>query len=233
MRALVTAGGTREPIDRVRDWGNRFTGGTGLAIARAVAARGGDVDLVTSNADHAEALEAEGGPVHPHRFTTHAELVAAIDRLMAGGRYDAVFMTAAVGDYLPSGAYRVVSRRREGDNGREVWEVENAGGDKVSSTHDELAVVARRAEKIIDLFRSRWAFTGMLFKFKLEAGVDEQRLREIARASRAASGADVIVANTLEMLSGDDAGAWVIGDESEERVPRGELASRLAELAAC
>ena len=39
-RFLVTAGNTREMIDRVRDWGNVFTGNTGFAIAQALAAHG-------------------------------------------------------------------------------------------------------------------------------------------------------------------------------------------------
>src|SRR5436190_14632165 len=56
MRFLVTAGNTRENIDRVRDWGNIFTGNTGYAIAGALA-KLGDVDLLTSNRAHLAALE--------------------------------------------------------------------------------------------------------------------------------------------------------------------------------
>ena len=58
MRCLVTAGNTREKIDRVRDWGNIFTGRTGLAIARALTTIGA-VDLLTSNQQHLDELEKE------------------------------------------------------------------------------------------------------------------------------------------------------------------------------
>ena len=50
-RILVTAGGTREPIDPVRFIGNRSSGKQGFAIALAAANRGADVHLVTANTD--------------------------------------------------------------------------------------------------------------------------------------------------------------------------------------
>ena len=50
-------------IDRVRDWGNIFTGNSGYEIAKALAEAGGDVDLLTSNRSHlAEVLHAPGRP---------------------------------------------------------------------------------------------------------------------------------------------------------------------------
>ena len=67
----------------------------------------------------------------------------------------------------------------------------------------------------------------MLFKFKLEVGIDAERLLAIGRASRTASGADYLVANTLEMVEGERAGAYLISDGGEEFVPRAELAARL------
>jgi hypothetical protein len=59
-RFLVTAGNTRERIDRVRDWGNVFTGNTGFAIARALAATARRGDLLTSNRAHLADI-ASGG----------------------------------------------------------------------------------------------------------------------------------------------------------------------------
>src|SRR5690606_18965653 len=107
MRFLVTAGNTREPIDQVRDWGNIFTGNTGYQIARALAGVG-QVDLLTSNRAHqAEA----GGTIHPSGFKSHAELRGALSALMLRNTYDAVFMTAAVADYRPAGAFAVLSRQ--------------------------------------------------------------------------------------------------------------------------
>ena len=48
-RILVTAGGTREPLDPVRFIGNRSSGKQGVAIALAAAARGADVTLIAAN----------------------------------------------------------------------------------------------------------------------------------------------------------------------------------------
>jgi hypothetical protein len=90
MRFLVTAGNTRERIDRVRDWGNIFTGNTGLRIARALADLG-DVDLLTSNRAHLAELAREAASrIAASPFTDHAELRGALAALMTRQPYDAV-----------------------------------------------------------------------------------------------------------------------------------------------
>src|SRR4051794_32535620 len=116
-RFLVTAGNTRERIDAVRDWGNIFSGNTGLAIARALA-RVGEVDLLTSNRAHLAELapaavpnaldeRKSAGHTAAHRitaspFSSHAELKAVLAALLARNEYAGVFMTAAVADYRPA-----------------------------------------------------------------------------------------------------------------------------------
>ena len=83
--------------------------------------------------------------------------------------------------------------------------------------------------KLVDQFRTTWGYKGVLVKFKLEVGITEERLLEIAAASRTASGAELIVANTLEMVGGPTAGAWVLGEGVRERVKRAGLAGRVAQ----
>ena len=228
-RFLVTAGNTRERIDLVRDWGNIFTGNTGFEIAKALAAAGGEVDLLTSNPRH---LAEAAAPVRPAGFTTHEELKAALGGLMGRNTYDAVFMTAAVADYRPERAYEVVDRRPDPEApGREVWRVRDAQAGKVRSSFAEMAVLGRRTEKLVDLFRTEWGHRGMLVKFKLEVGIGTDELIRVADASRRASGADFLVANTLEMVTGNDAGAFLISDAGHTWIPRRELAQALARLA--
>jgi phosphopantothenoylcysteine synthetase/decarboxylase len=232
MRFLVTAGNTREKIDAVRDWGNVFTGNTGFRIARALAAVG-EVDLLTSNAAHLAELAGDGRPpgrVAGSRFTTHAELRGALAALMARQPYDAVFMTAAVADYRPARTYAVVNRTR-GDDGTETWTVRDAQAGKVKSTHDAVAVLGERTEKLVDLFRTEWGHRGLLVKFKLEVGVPPDDLVRIGQSSRRASGADYLVANTLDMVDGPDAGAFLLSDGGAEWVPRDELPDRLVRVA--
>jgi phosphopantothenoylcysteine synthetase/decarboxylase len=226
-RFLVTAGNTREKIDRVRDWGNIFTGNTGLGIARALADVG-DVDLLTSNRAHL--AELTGNPrITGSPFTSHADLRGTLAALLARQAYDAIFMTAAVADYRPVGTYQVVERQPQSD-GTERWIVRDAQAGKVKSSHEAIAVLGERTEKIVDLFRTEWNHRGLLVKFKLEVGIAKDELIRIGQASRVASGADYLVANTLEMVEGTGAGAFLLGDGSEEWVRRDDLPARLVRL---
>src|SRR5690606_7805406 len=72
-RILVTAGGTREPLDPVRFIGNRSSGKQGVALAKAAAARGADVVLVVANIDDG-VLDAEPTTFAVRHVSTTAEL---------------------------------------------------------------------------------------------------------------------------------------------------------------
>ncbi len=241
-RFLVTAGSTREKIDRVRDWGNIFSGNTGLAIARALAEIG-PVDLLTSNRQHvadlAQTAVSTIFPIEAAAFVTHADLRAALADRMTTRAYAGIFMTAAVSDYTPERVYSVIDRRLVDsatgcpDAGRqdEIWVVRNVHAGKVKSTHPTIAVLGRPTEKLIDLFRTEWGYKGLLVKFKLEVGISPAELLEIGERSRQASGADYLVANTLDMVEGPQAGAFILNAAGNEWCPRGALAGRLTEVA--
>ncbi|MGN6665251.1 MAG: bifunctional phosphopantothenoylcysteine decarboxylase/phosphopantothenate--cysteine ligase CoaBC [Solirubrobacterales bacterium] len=92
LRVLVTAGGTREPIDPVRFVGNRSSGRMGIALAGAAAKRGAEVTLIAANV----ALPAPAG-VRRIDVETAAELAAA-----AGAEFSAthvLLMAAAPADF--------------------------------------------------------------------------------------------------------------------------------------
>lgn len=93
-RVLVTAGGTREPIDAVRFIGNRSSGRQGGALAEEAAARGAEVVLVTTRPERAPA----GVRVIP--VETAAEMAAAVDSESTAA--DVVVMAAAVADFRPA-----------------------------------------------------------------------------------------------------------------------------------
>ncbi|MNY14583.1 Coenzyme A biosynthesis bifunctional protein CoaBC [compost metagenome] len=95
-RVLVTAGGTREPIDPVRYVGNRSSGKMGHAIAEAACARGAAVTLVTT-----AGLPAPAG-AEVVRVATAAELQRAVEDRFAAS--DVLVMAAAVADYRPVAA---------------------------------------------------------------------------------------------------------------------------------
>jgi phosphopantothenoylcysteine decarboxylase/phosphopantothenate--cysteine ligase len=93
-RVLVTAGGTREPIDTVRYIGNRSSGRMGYALAARAAARGAQVTLVSANVS----LPAPAG-ARVVTVTTAAELKRACEAAFADA--DVLLMAAAVADFRP------------------------------------------------------------------------------------------------------------------------------------
>ncbi|MDJ0335182.1 bifunctional phosphopantothenoylcysteine decarboxylase/phosphopantothenate--cysteine ligase CoaBC [Salinibacterium sp. G-O1] len=93
-RILVTAGGTREPLDPVRFIGNRSSGRQGVAIAIAAAARGAEVTLIAAN------LEVESpSSIRVISVGTTSELAEAV--ATEAQTHDVVIMAAAVADYRP------------------------------------------------------------------------------------------------------------------------------------
>jgi phosphopantothenoylcysteine decarboxylase/phosphopantothenate--cysteine ligase len=94
-RVLVTAGGTREPLDPVRFLGNASSGRQGVALAEAARDRGAEVVLVAAHLD----VEPPPG-VRVHRVGTAAQLHAAV--VAAAPAADAVVMAAAVADFTPA-----------------------------------------------------------------------------------------------------------------------------------
>jgi phosphopantothenoylcysteine decarboxylase / phosphopantothenate---cysteine ligase len=93
-RTLITAGGTREPIDAVRYVGNRSSGRMGFALADAAAARGADVVVVAANVSLARSPGIRYVDVG-----TAAELAAACGVEFAAA--DVLLMCAAVADFRP------------------------------------------------------------------------------------------------------------------------------------
>jgi phosphopantothenoylcysteine decarboxylase / phosphopantothenate---cysteine ligase len=92
---VVTAGGTREPLDPVRFLGNRSTGRMGFAIAAAAARRGAAVHLVAAPS----ALPTPAG-VTRHDVTTALDLQAAVTALRDDA--DVIVKAAAVADFRPT-----------------------------------------------------------------------------------------------------------------------------------
>jgi phosphopantothenoylcysteine decarboxylase/phosphopantothenate--cysteine ligase len=110
-RVVVSAGGTREPLDAVRYVGNRSSGRMGVALAAEAARRGADVTLLAANL----AVAPPPGVAVVETPTAEAMLEAALARADA----DLIVMAAAVADYRPS-------ERREGKRPKDdsAWTVE-------------------------------------------------------------------------------------------------------------
>ncbi|HEY5287113.1 MAG TPA: bifunctional phosphopantothenoylcysteine decarboxylase/phosphopantothenate synthase [Solirubrobacteraceae bacterium] len=95
LRVLITAGGTREPIDSVRYIGNSSSGRMGFALAKAARQRGAEVTLVAANV----AIQEPAG-VTVRRVRSAAELEQACERDFPA--CDVLLMAAAVADFRPA-----------------------------------------------------------------------------------------------------------------------------------
>jgi phosphopantothenoylcysteine decarboxylase/phosphopantothenate--cysteine ligase len=123
-RVLVTAGGTREPLDDVRFLGNRSSGRMGAALADEAAARGAEVVTLLANAS----ARPKSGAVVEVETTEQLEREALARAEWA----DVVLMAAAVADYRP--AQQQPGKRERGGS----WEL------ALEPTADVLAALAAR-----------------------------------------------------------------------------------------
>jgi phosphopantothenoylcysteine decarboxylase / phosphopantothenate---cysteine ligase len=112
LRLLVTAGGTREPIDSVRFIGNRSSGKMGLAVAREALRLGAGVTVVAANVER-----IEPGTTY-HTVETVEELREAVLDLAADAH--ALVMAAAVSDFTPASQVREKVRRSSGTTSLEL-----------------------------------------------------------------------------------------------------------------
>jgi phosphopantothenoylcysteine decarboxylase/phosphopantothenate--cysteine ligase len=202
LKVLVTAGGTREPIDAVRFIGNRSSGRMGFALADMAAERGADVTLVAANV----ALPRNPG-VRYIDVETAAELAAACDAEFDG--CDVLLMAAAVADYRPA-------ERRD---------------DKIKKTETgaELALRLERTDDVLSGLAARRRPGQLIVGFAAETG---DRALEYGRGKLARKNLDAVVVNDVSApgigFDANDNEVTILTTEQERHVPR----STKAEIAA-
>ncbi len=139
LRVLVTAGGTREPIDSVRYIGNRSSGRMGLALAARAAARGAEVTVVAANVP----LPSPPG-VETVAVGTAAELAAACEERFEG--CDVLLMSAAVADFRPAQAAERKLKKDQGVPSLELEATEDVLGRLVPRRRPQQLLVGFAAE---------------------------------------------------------------------------------------
>jgi phosphopantothenoylcysteine decarboxylase/phosphopantothenate--cysteine ligase len=170
LRVLISAGGTREPLDPVRFLGNRSSGRQGVALAAAALERGASVTLLAA---HLEVPVPEGVTLVP--VQTAAELAEAA-RANAP-ESDLVIMAAAVADYRPASvAEQKITKESTGD--RMTLELVR--------NPDILATVAAES-------RNGQVVVG----FAAETAEDEDELVRTGRAKLERKGCDYLVLNRV------------------------------------
>src|SRR3954471_5311821 len=169
-RVVISAGGTREPLDPVRYLGNRSSGMQGWALARVAAARGAEVVLVAANVD----LPAPFG-VRVVRVGTAEELRTAM--VAESPDADVVVMAAAVADFRPEST--AASKLKKG-----------------SSAEPSAVPLVRNPDVLAELVTKR-APGQLVVGFAAETGDDDGDVLTHARAKLARKGCDLLVVNDV------------------------------------
>jgi len=192
LNVLVTAGGTREPIDAVRFIGNRSSGRMGFALADEAARRGADVTVVAANV----ALPRNPG-VRYVDVESAAELGAAAAAEF--DRCDVLLMAAAVADYRPAAP-------RE---------------DKIKKTEAELELRLERTDDVLSGLASRRREGQLIVGFAAETGaraLDYGR-EKLARKKLDAVVVNDVAAPGVGFDSSDNE-VTIVCAETELHVPR-------------
>jgi phosphopantothenoylcysteine decarboxylase/phosphopantothenate--cysteine ligase len=205
LRVLVSAGGTREPIDSVRFVGNRSSGRMGFALAEEAAALGAEVTVVAANVDLARSPRVRYVDV-----STAAELQRACEERFAAA--DVLLMAAAVADYRPASAADTKLKKDE----REELVV------ALERTPDILSGLAaiRRADQTVVGFAAEHGDGAVAYgRDKLaRKGLDAVVVNDIARADIGFEGAH----NEVTIVTAD-------GERHVPRASKAEIARAILE----
>ena len=228
-RMLVTAGNTLTPIDAVRGITNVFTGRTGARIAAEATVEGYDVELLTSKPNVVEDTVVDYSKLTLTEYRTFDDLAELMEGRVRRGGFDVIVHAAAVSDYHCAAVFEPAPEVKIAEDGTasspsmRLFQPVGASK-KVSSRHSELWLRLVPTTKLIDQIRRPWGFTGVLVKFKLEVGVDDEELIRRAQAALVQSEADLVVANTLEARLER---AYFVTEDSTQTIERSRLPSRL------
>jgi len=169
-RIVVTAGGTREPLDPVRFIGNRSSGRQGVALAEAARDRGASVVLVAAHLE----VAAPAGVELREVGTTEELRTATLDAVADA---DAVIMAAAVADYRPESVA--------------------AGKIKKDQQGEQLTLRLVRNPDILAELSARPDAQRTVIGFAAETEPDDDALLELGRAKLARKGCDYLVVNRV------------------------------------
>ncbi len=207
MRVLVTAGPTVEPIDPIKIITNRSSGKTGVAIARAAAARGAEATLIYGPGTEAPPLN-----VKVVRVQTTREMRDAFERELTTN-HDIIVSTAAAQDFAVKGPAEQKLRHAE------------------PKTLDLVP-----APRVLDGVR-KLVPKAFVVGFKAEYGVTDEQLVEAARSKLEEHGLDMVVANDVSRPGagfGTDTNEVIILTPTETkpmRATKGEIARAILDAA--
>jgi phosphopantothenoylcysteine decarboxylase/phosphopantothenate--cysteine ligase len=176
VRVVVSAGGTREPLDPVRFLGNRSSGKQGVALARAAADRGAEVTLVAAHLDP----DVDTTGLDTVAVTTASEMALAVESIAEVS--DLIVMAAAVADYRPATVSE--SKIKKDDHG------------------DDLTLQLVRNPDILAGLAANRRPGQLIVGFAAETAPDRESLLELGRTKAARKKADLLVVNAVGWAAG-------------------------------
>ncbi|MGJ0389739.1 bifunctional phosphopantothenoylcysteine decarboxylase/phosphopantothenate--cysteine ligase CoaBC [Microbacterium sp. CGR1] len=200
LRVVISAGGTREPIDPVRFLGNRSSGRQGIALAADAAARGAEVTVVAANVSGDVLAAARHPSVRVVSVGTAAELSTAMKD--AARSADIVIMAAAVADYRPASVSAQKLTKEQGL----LTHLELVENEDVVA-----ALASARADGAAPEGQAIVAFAA-----ETSESVDERRDR--ARRKRERKGVDLLAVNLANAEQGferPDNAVEIVGERGE------------------
>lgn len=176
VRVVVSAGGTREPLDPVRFLGNRSSGKQGVALARAAADRGAEVTLVAAHLDP----DVDTTGLDTVAVTTASEMALAVESIAEVS--DLIVMAAAVADYRPATVSEL--KIKKDDHG------------------DDLTLQLVRNPDILAGLAANRRPGQLIVGFAAETAPDREALLELGRTKAARKKADLLVVNAVGWAAG-------------------------------
>ena len=206
LRVLVTAGPTWTPVDRVRVLTSVFSGETGLRLARHFQGLGADVTLLMGPG-RAKYTTDDWTSMRIHQFFYFEELKDLLETECSLHRWDLILHSSAVSDFTAAEVRPGKTSSKRGFN---------------------LKLVP--TPKLVDAMRAAQPDAFMV-KFKLQVGLTDRRLLTIALRSLHASSADLIVANNLDEVAGEQHRTFVINPDGDSApcATKKELCDKLTE----
>lgn len=189
-KILITAGGTREPIDDVRFITNASTGRTGEALARYFSQIGFDVTL-----DLAESAQVQtSDSYHVEKFDSTSSLHKILEQQLTKNQFDYVFHAAAVSDYS----------------------VDKAVG-KINSDQD-LTLKFKKNSKIVNEIK-KWSPHSKLVSFKLTSQATNDQILEKVQKLQNNSQSDYVIQNDYKQLQNRNEHQFHIYDSKLKSLP--------------
>ncbi|WP_460396232.1 bifunctional phosphopantothenoylcysteine decarboxylase/phosphopantothenate--cysteine ligase CoaBC [Actinophytocola sediminis] len=196
-RVVISAGGTREPLDPVRYLGNRSSGKQGYALARTAVQRGATVTLVAA----ATVALPDVAGAELVKVGTAEELRAVMHTVSVGA--DVVVMAAAVADFRPTD--------------RATYKIKKTDRDP-----DPIALT-RNPDILAELVRARTdgqVVGQVIVGFAAETGDSAGDVLEHARVKLKRKGADLLVVNAVgegKAFETEDNSGWLLSADGSER----------------